>query len=152
MNTCDIIWWLGCILSILRIVIFSSSFGFVFLSCPFYYLHMHALWTPTSHQNVMEKFCEACLQGQSDVRGRCWERQVIKIAQLRFPPAPPPLTRHSRRYFSNCVSLAICFSIIWVVSQKFQFPGHSPKSLIQCFWVGVPDVVPLHNQAWESLF
>lgn len=90
---------------------------------------MHALWTPTSHQNVMEKFCEACLQGQTDVKGRCWERRVIKIAQLRSPPVSPAVAL-------QCfwiVSVAICFSIIWVVCQKFQFPGHSPKRLTQCF-------------------
>lgn len=101
MNTCDRIWWPDCSSSILSIAVFSSSFGFVFLSCPLDYLHMHTLWTPTSQQNVMEKFCETWLQGQTKVKGRWQERHVVKIATLRFPPVSHALRLGSRQCLSK---------------------------------------------------
>lgn len=73
-------------------------------------------------------------------------RHVIKIAPLRFPPVSHALWLSSRQGFLKCVSSAIYIGIIWIVCQKFQFPGYTPKNLIQCFWERAPQVGPLHTK------
>lgn len=137
MNTCDIIWW--------------PVVAWTFLEQWFSPPHLALFFSPVSlnictYTPLDTHFPSKC-HGKmlwSLTAGSNWcQREVSGEMCDKNSPAEVSNCSHAWTllwavFLEVCSPTATYITVSWVVCQKFQFPGHTPKNLIQCLWAGTP--------------